>query len=452
MTHPSPAPTGGSDPLFDALEATVTSAGIRAMFALLAERLAAQQRWHALFDARLLEARATLGLPLAGELAMEPEAASAPLASPRSEVDARSLAACREVGWPLVAEGQVAAGWMYLRAAVTPAEMAERLAGLVAHLPAQELGAADTPAEETAQEIIHVALWEGIDPALGLSLLLARNGTCNAITAYEQAVSRLPARRQEPAARLLVNRLYGEIRANLAHDLANRGRLATAEKAPGNEGKLEAPGNEGKLEAPGSEGKLEASGIAGLLDAAGGLTDDGSIHVDVSHLQSVLRLARVCTDRDTIQQAWELARYGCRLPPEVIYPGEPPFENVAEASRHFFGAQLGHEVPQAVAYFRKAAVLAKVEEAGTLPSDTLMLLLWRLGRPQEALHAALQRPHAEGMPSAPQAIGMLPSLVELASAAGDFQALRAACRQHGDTTTFAATLVAEQRAASNRVI
>ena len=407
------------------------------MFALLAERLAAQQRWHALFDARLLEARATLGLPLAGELAMEPEAASAPpasLASPRSEVDARSLAACREVGWPLVEEGQVAAGWMYLRAAVTPAEMAERLAGLVAHLPAQEMGAADTAADETAQEIIHVALWEGIDPALGLALLLARNGTCNAITAYEQAVSRLPARRQQPAARLLVNHLFGEIRANLAHDLASRGRLATAQKAPG------------------SEGKLEASGIAQLLDAAGGLTSDGSIHVDVSHLQSVLRLARVCTDRDTIQQAWELARYGCRLPPEVIYPGEPPFENVAEASRHFFGAQLGHEVPQAVAYFRKAAVLANVEEAGTLPSDTLMLLLWRLGRPQEALHAALQRPHAEGMPSAPQATGMLPNLVELASAAGDFQALRAACRQHGDTTTFAATLVAEQRAAAARVI
>jgi len=431
MTNPSPTPTGASDPLFDALESTAASAGMPAMFALLAERLAAQQRWHALFDARLLEARAMLDLPLAGELVMEPEdspappASPAPLASPRSEVDARSLAACREVGWPLVEEGQVAAGWMYLRAAVTPAEMAERLAGLVARLPAQEMGAADTAAEETAQEIIHVALWEGIDPALGLSLLLARNGTCNAITAYEQAVSRLPARRQQPAARLLVNHLYGEIRANLAHDLASRGRLVTAE---------------------------DGTSIAGLLDAAGGLADDGSIHVDVSHLQSVLRLARVCTDRDTLQQAWELARYGCRLPPEVIYPGEPPFENVAEASRHFFGAQLGHEVPQAVAYFRKAAVLANVEEAGTLPSDTLMLLLWRLGRPQEALHAALQRPHAEGMPSAPQAIGMLPNLVELASAAGDFQALRAACRQHGDTTTFAATLVAEQRAAAKRVI
>jgi hypothetical protein len=374
---------------------------------------------------------------------MEPEATPATPVSPRSEIDARSLAACREVGWPLVEEGQVAAGWMYLRAAVTPAEMAERLAGWVARLPAQEMGAADTPAEETAQEIIHVALWEGIDPALGLSLLLTRNGTCNAITAYEQAVSRLPAQRQQPAARLLVNHLYSEIRANLAHDLASRGRLATAETAIGIEGKLEALGIEGKLEAP---------GIAEMLDATGGLTDDGSIHVDVSHLQSVLRLARVCTDRDTIQQAWELARYGCRLPPEVIYPGEPPFENVAEASRHFFGAQLGHEVTQAVAYFRKAAVLANVEEAGTLPSDTLMLLLWRLGRPQEALHAALQRPHAEGMPSAPQAIGMLPSLVELASAAGDFQALRAACRQHGDTTTFAATLVAQHRAAAKRVI
>jgi hypothetical protein len=46
---------------------------------------------------------------------------------------------------------------------------------------------------------VHVALWEGVDPALGIDIVIRTQGTCNSITAYEQAVSRLPARRQAPA-------------------------------------------------------------------------------------------------------------------------------------------------------------------------------------------------------------------------------------------------------------
>jgi hypothetical protein len=91
------------------------------------------------------------------------------------------------VGWPLVDEGKVAAGWMYLRAAAEPEEVGQRLAALADRLAATAAGdaAADPDAQradETLQEIIHVGLWEGADPALGLKLLLARNGTCNTIT------------------------------------------------------------------------------------------------------------------------------------------------------------------------------------------------------------------------------------------------------------------------------
>jgi hypothetical protein len=181
--------------------------------------------------------------------------------------------------------------------------------------------------------------------------------------------------------------------------------------------------------------------IVGLLDAAGGMKDDPSFHIDVSHLQSVLRIARVCTERSVIEKAWELSVYACRLPDEVTYPGEPPFETVGEASRHFYAAQLGRDVDEAVRYFRKAAALARVEDAGTLPADTLVYLLWRLGRPGEALHAALERPADQGMPSVMQAIGMLPSLVELAEAGNAVESLREACRSRGDEITFAATFL-----------
>lgn len=401
----------------DALRAAAAG-GDAALLAALVAELSASRRWHALFDARLLEARVALGLPLAGESRADPAAQAA--------LEARSLDACREAGWPLLEEGKVAAGWMYLRAAAEPAEVAARLGALADRVAAEAAaergtGGADPFAEAhgadaTLQEIIHVALWEGVAPDLGLRLLLERNGTCNTITAYEQAVSRLPAARQRPAADLLVAHLHRELRASLLHDLERRG-VAVADGAT----------------------------IPAILEAAGGMRDDPSVHLDVSHLHSVLRIARVCTSRESLGRAWEMARYACRLPKEAVYAGEAPFEEVGEASRLFFGAQLGHDVEPAVAFFRRAAVLAKVERTGSLPGDVLVLLLARLSRPAEALHAALDRaPDSDG-PSLLQATGMLPTLLELAAASGEWETLRQACRRQGDAITYAATILEERR-------
>ena len=100
------------DDVFIALEAAAAK-GPGALLGALADSLAERRRWHALFDLRLLEARASLNLPVTGELGPLDEAT-------RTALDERSLAACREVGWPLLDEGQVAAGWMYLRAAAEP--------------------------------------------------------------------------------------------------------------------------------------------------------------------------------------------------------------------------------------------------------------------------------------------------------------------------------------------
>ena len=388
--------------LFDAL-ATTAARDTAEMFRMLADSLRERRRWHALFDLRLLEARAALGLPAAGDLsAVDP--------ARRDALDERSLAACREVGWPLLDEGAVAAGWMYLRAAAEPDAVARKLRELAARPPAD-----DEAADTRRQEIVHVALWEGLDPALGLELVLASQGTCNAITAYEQAVARLPAPRQQAAAAILVDHLHREVLENLRVDLDRRGLVP----AP-----------------------TPSASIPDLLAAAGGLADDPSVHVDVSHLQSVLRIARVATARDVIEKAWELAVYAARLPAEATYPGEPPFENVGEASRLFYGAQLGRDAEAAVRFFRAAAANARIEQACALPADILVLLLWRLGRPAEALHAALERPADDGMPSLVQATGMVPSLLELARAGDALDVLRAACRDRGDEITFAATYVA----------
>ena len=342
--------------LFQRLEAVAVADGRAAMFDMLADSLVKSGRWHALFDLRLVQARAALGLPSSGDLAGID-------AAQRDALDERSLAACREVGWPLLRAGNVAAGWMYLRAAAEPGDVAAALAELARRDPPAAGGEPDDEAaEQRRQEIVHIALWESIDPSLGLSLVLASQGTCNAITAYEQAVARLPASRQQPPAELLVNHLHGELRRALAADLQHRGLITPAATA-------------------------EATSITALLAAAGGLENDPSVHVDVSHLQSVLRIARVCTDRSVIEKAWQLAAYACRLPPDAVYPGEPPFADVGMASRLFFGAHLGRDVDEAVRYFHRAAATARVEDSGTLPADALVLLLQRLGRPTKACRA-----------------------------------------------------------------
>jgi hypothetical protein len=419
MTDASPDP----DDIFAQLDATADAAGTAAMFDTLAASLKARGRWHALFDLRLLQARIALGLPATGDIGDV-------AAADRDQFDERSLAACLEVGWPLLAAGQVAAAWLYLRAAAAPAEVAEKLAGLACGITASQENVQNLDDEQTAarlQEIVHVALWEGIDPALGIDLVIRTQGTCNSITAYEQAVSRLPAQRQAPAAAVLVHHLHREVASALVADLAQRGAAVAA-------------------------AETSVASIIPLLDLVRevGGEDDASIHVDASHLQSVLRIARVCTDPNVIRDAWELACYACRLPAEVVYPGEPPFEDVGEASRMFFGAQLGHDVDRAIGFFRRSAARARLEESGTLPSDTLVLLLTRLGRPTEALHAALERPVEGPMPSTMLASGMLPSLVELATAADSWDELLAACRERGDEITFAATLAARQRAHQSR--
>jgi hypothetical protein len=389
---------------FEDLTHTCQSQGADAMLDALAASLAARKRWHALFDARIMQARLAVGLPPVGTPGDVPPHL-------REAFDARSLAACREAGWPLLEGGQIAAGWMYLRATAEPSEVASRCAAIARPLLAT--AHEDEESDRVLQEILGVVLWDAADPALGIEIVLATQGTCNAITAYEQAVSRLPALRQRPAAGVLVAHLHEEVAASLAHEIGARSGSAT-----------------------------DVRTIPGLLDVLG---DDVGLYVDVSHLQSVLRIARVCDDEPTLRRAFELATYACRLPPDLVYPGEPPFEDVAEASRLFYGSQLGVDVDRAIRFFRSASLTAE-PEAGALPHDVLMLLLARLGRPAEALHAALARPRDDrGMPSPLQAAAALPSLVSLAAASGEWDLLRRACRERGDEITFAATLVAESQ-------
>ena len=393
------------------LTATLEDHGTDVMFQKLEDSLRHTGRWHSLFDVHLLRARASLKLPLAGPLTNTD-------ATAKKTLDEKTIAACREVGWKLFDEGQIASGWMYLRASVETHEIVERLGHIASRLLEQEESATNDEEYQPLQEIIQLALWDNLDPALGIRVMLAAQGTCNAVTAYEQSIAGLPPAQQEPAATIMVQHLHDEIFENLSRDLTERKLVDSAVI---------------------DEVKARQGTITDLLKAAGGLSDEESIHVDASHLQAVLRFARICTSVHDLQQAYALACYACRLPTDFQYPGETPFTHFGEASRLFYSAQLGEETDQAIAFFRHEAEEAN-EYEGPAAWDVLAVLAARINRPAEALDAILARPTEIAHTQNSAIAATLPPLIELSHNAAGGEKLRAACIERADIITFAASL------------
>ncbi len=377
--------------IYDTLLTSAETNGVDAMLEVLANNLATQERWHALFDVRLIQNRLAIGLSPVGDTGTIDSAT-------RDKLDNASLKACREVGWPLLDRGDVAEAWMYLRASCDASEVATRLSALV-----------DRP--ECAEGIVRVALWEGVDPALGLSVVLRDQGTCSGITAFDQASGHISTAHREGAIEVLINHIHRELQNAIAADMARRGR----ETSPNDS-------------------------IPQLLALVEDIHKDSGFHLDVSHLASVMRIARPSTHPITLSKSWELAMYGRRLPADLCYAGESPFEDLYKASCLWFGAQIGKEnIDHALEYFSTIESATSPAEEGTYPLEVIVTLLHRVGRSQEALDIMLKR-----LPENTPTSGLLPSVVLLAQAAHAYESLRNICRQRGDEVTFATTLVLEK--------
>ncbi|MCE9544671.1 MAG: hypothetical protein K8T25_04015 [Planctomycetia bacterium] len=371
-----------ADP-FEQFEADLASGGAEAALEVLAARFRDEKRHHELFDARLMQCRQRLGAPLhsAGELESLPE----PL---RSELEQGYLSACREVGELLLSEGQFRQAWMYLR----PAAEVERM---------RKALAAATPTDDNTQELIELALYEGIWPEMGMRLVLAHHGTCNSITAFETISHALPKEQQQQLAALLVRHVHGELLANLRADVAQNNPVAAE---------------------------------AGLIDLVGGLEGgfgEYYCHVDASHLAAIVRFARLLTQPADVQLAWELTEYGRRLHANFQSAGEEPFANMYVHHGLFFAAQLGRGVDEALEHFRKRAEEVDFRQVGTLAIEVYAVLLARLGRATEAMQALARVP-------AGISVGRFaPALAELAEQSGDFQTWQSICEEREDVLGFA---------------
>jgi hypothetical protein len=378
-----------SDAIYDELSAELADGGPDAALERLAAQLKAQGRCHELFDCRLMQGRRRLGLPLVTTAPIDdlPEPS-------RSQVEAAYLDACREVGGLLLATGRLREAWLYLRPLGEKAALAEALC-------------AAEVTDANREELIELALHEGLAPRRGLEIVLANYGTCNAITMFDSALHQQPEAARRDAAALMVRHLHAELTRNLRAEIAR---------------------HEGR---PPEEPALRA-----LVADRDWLFADNNYHVDTSHLHAVVRFARYVTDPEVLRLALDLTDYGRRLSPQYHFPGEEPFVDAHATHGLFFAAQLGERVEEAIAHFKARAEALEASRAGTYPAEVYLALLARLGRDREALEA-LPRLLPPGM----RMVGFAPHLLELARRAGAYQRMRDICRQRGDLLGYAAALV-----------
>ncbi len=362
---------------------------VDAVFDRLTKSLAESGKLHELFDARLMQCRQRLGLALdrRGALDELPE----PL---RSETEEAYLAACREVGQLMLEAGKFREAWMYLRPTGDKQPIREALGRAI-------------PEEDNIEELIEVALHEGVSPRRGIAWMLAHYGTCNSITTFEGLASNLAREDQETCAAVLVRHLHGELCENV------RSHIERQEEQP----------------------PTEAS-LTEMIANRPWLFQNESYHIDTSHLGATVRFARLLTDVETLRLALDLTEYGRRLARVHQYPGEEPFVDVFPSHRLLFSATLGERIDEAVRFFSRKAHEVSVEDHGTGAIEAYLVLLARLGRHAEALEE-LGKLVPTDMTLTPYA----PTMLELARTSGAWDRYLEIARQRSDMVGFAAGLV-----------
>jgi hypothetical protein len=189
-----------------------------------------------------------------------------------------------------------------------------------------------------------------------------------------------------------------------------------------------------------------------------------------------MRYARLLTEPSLVEKALEMADYGSRLPKDLQYAGEAPFEDQFPTHLMLFRATLGRNVDEALAYFAgraraeagelggeqaggEAGDRGKAGEQGNVQGDdaqdsaepmpqqfasqtttaieTYLILLNRAGRPADALAA-----YAELVPKGRELSPFAPTPLELATASGGWELYDQICQRRDDMIGYAAGVLA----------
>lgn len=385
---------------FDQLEKAVADEGIEAALEQLAQQLLAKKAYRELFEARKMQVRHRVGLP-----PLYSEAGEELTDDVRDKLEDGLLEACREVGMLMLDEGNIREGWMYMRPVGDSEAVAKVLRGIDID-------------DENVDELVEVALSEGVDTTFGYQLVLDHYGTCNSITTFETELIHRSRREQQEAAKLLLRHVHDELCQSLKSDIAHQ------------------EGNE----------PAEAT-IADLIADREWLFQENSYHIDTTHLASTVKFSRILEDEESLRLALDLTDYGRRLSSQFQYQGEEPFADIHPSHGLYFQALLGEKVDEAIEFFKNKAETIEINEHGTASIEVYADLLARIGRPQQAMDELLRL-----MPDGVQSIGLAPSLFELAQNSNNYDRLLEYCRERDDLLGFATSLVHSKLAAEGSAV
>lgn len=369
--------------IFQQLQSDFQSGGIGTALATAGETLREQKRFHELFEVLKMQSRHGLGLPLLHDdkISLSDE--------DQRKFEDQLLAACREVGFSLMRAGQIQESWGYLKHLADYGEV-------LAELQRTEV------TDENVEAIVGLLLYEGLDCERGFQLVLERYGTCNAITTMQNAMYGRSRKDRSAAGRQLVHHVHRELRESVLAHIQREEGIAPDEGL-----------------------------IFPLLDGRDFLLENGSYHIDTSHLGSTVQIAVELSDPQALELALDMARYGERLHPDLQYPSHSPFEDTYPSHIKFFSALLGQDVDASLEYFRQRAEQTDAHQEGTFPIETYVDLLARIGRPAAALEATVQW-IAPGI----QTTGHAPTLYDLSLQMGNFDRYRELCVERQDLLGF----------------
>jgi hypothetical protein len=370
--------------VFGTLEQLLESENPSTSFDLLISQFRAAQDYRSLFEALLMRKRLELGLPLF----LKDDLSAVP-AEARDVYGQAVTEAAREVGELFLSNGEIAQAWPYLRATGDSARVADAI---------EKVEAGDS---DGVNRIIEIAFQEGVHPAKGLELIVAKYGICQAISAFEVTAVQ---KDREKCLTVLARNLHNEVVERLGSAIEQE------------------------------EGSRPVStSIPELIDGRDWLFGEYSTYVDTSHLVSLLHYCREVSDASVLRIFHDLCEYGKRLSSQVRVQCQPPFEDVYIDFDHYVQALLGVDVESHLAHFRRKVAEADPERAGSAPAQALVRLLVRLARYEEALEVALAH-----FPHAPSADLACPAATELCQLAGRFDRLKELARERGDWLSYAA--------------
>ncbi len=286
---------------------------------------------------------------------------------------------------------------MYLQVIREPGPLKEAL---------EKLPLSTEPDDQT-EPLIRMALFEQVHPVKGVQIMLQAHGTCSTITALDQLLPSLSAESREACAKVMVRHLYDELCQSV--------RRHVQERLP--------------MTPPGES-------LRELMTGRDWLFEGGGYHVDVSHLNAVVRFARsINPPAPELDLALQLCEYGSRLSEPLQYPGDPPFEEFYPAHSELFRVLLDRNRNEALDWFRLRLADEPDAQDRTMLAYVLVDLLMRVNRTKEAVDIAAEHLTQLGEDGRH-------SFADLCLKTKRFDRLQEVTRSQGDLVGYAAALVA----------